>query len=141
MIDFMVQKTRNLLKARGKAMGVLDTASHRKGSLERLRDKDVLRMIYDLNEAKSYSDMVGKIQHITFTKDGSMFNLTKENVPQFYKALVLFNSCFLKTLVDLYAQSTSAKFMPGLKMVERVKGLIGYYFKAIPGGEASGMEQ
>ena len=135
MIDFMDQKTRSFLEAYGKVMGILNTTSHRKGSLERLTDRDIRKIIYDLNKAKSYSDMVAKIQRITFNKDGSIFILTKDIVPQFYNALVLFNSRFLKTL-DLYAQMTSEKFMPGLRKVDKVKGLMDYYFKAIPGGDA-----
>ena len=48
----MDQKTRNLLEAHGKVMGVLDTANHRKGSLERLKDRYIRYIIYDLNKAK-----------------------------------------------------------------------------------------
>ena len=135
MIDFMSTKSRDLIEAHGKIMGVIDTANHRKNTLAQLSDNKVRKILYDMNKGKSYSDMVAKIKRITFLKDGGKFTLGKDNWPEFYNELVLFNNRFTKIL-DLYGQCTDPKFIPGLRKQDKVKGIMDYYFAAIPSGAA-----
>ena len=64
--------------------------------LKALTEGHIKKLLYDMNKAKSPTDMISNVRRITFMYDGSNVDVSGMNTPAFYDQLMLLNSRFFK---------------------------------------------
>ena len=132
MVKCLSAEARNKMLAHGRTMrGNIQHACMSSLGLKALTDGHIKKLLYDMNKAKSPTDMISKVRRITFMKDGSNFDVSGMNMPAFYDQLMLFNSRFLK-LVKCYSMRASEDALLSLYKSNGVKGLVDYYLDALP---------
>jgi len=132
MVKCLSTEARNKLLAHGRTMrGNIQKACISPLGLKALTEQHIKKLLYDMNKAKSPTDMISKVKRITFMKDGSKFEVSNSNMPAFYDQLMLFNARFLK-LIKCYSLRASDDSLLTLFKKNNVKGVADYYLDALP---------
>ena len=99
--------------------------------LQALSKEGLKKILYDINKAKSATDMIAKMKRIRFMKDGTKFVLSTAKMSEFYDQLILFNNRFIK-LLQCYSLRADESSLPTLFKRNNVMGVWDFYLDALP---------
>jgi hypothetical protein len=132
MVKCLSTAAKNKMLAHGRTMsGAIHKACLSSLGLRALSEKGMKKLLYDMNKAKSATDMIAKMRRISFMQDGGTFVLSTANIPEFYEYLVLFNARFVK-LLKCYCLRAKEECLPTLFKQNNVLGVWDYYLNALP---------